>query len=103
MKKVVDGKRYNTETAEVVAEYYNGLGCGDFRRVDEALYRTNKGSFFLAGEGGPMTKYSRAVGDMTGGGEDIIPMSGEEALSWLESKNETEAIEKYFRETIEDA
>lgn len=103
MKKVVNGKVYNTDTAEEVANYSNGLGGRDFRNVDESLYKTKKGAWFLAGEGGPMTKYARACGNMTGGGDDIIPMSAEEALEWLEHHDETEAIEEHFADSIEEA
>ena len=31
-----------------------------------------------------MTRYSRPVGDMTGGGEKIIPLSKSDAREWME-------------------
>jgi len=103
VKKIINGKRYDTETAKEVAGYRNGLGGNDFRNISENLYKTKKGSWFLAGEGGPMTKYSRPCGNMTAGGSDIIPLSDEEALNWLDLYDKVEAIEKYFKDSIEDA
>lgn len=103
MKKVIGGKIYNTATATEVASYSNGFGCRDFRSMDETLYKTKKGSWFLAGEGGPMTKYARPCGNMTSGGEDIIALTKDEALEWLEDHDETDAIEEYFASEIEEA
>ena len=101
MKKIVEGKSYNTETAEDVASFGNGLGRGDFSSYDETLYRTKKGAWFLAGEGGPMTKYSRPCSNMTSGGSDIFVLTPSEAQKWLENHDETDAIAKHF--TVEEA
>ena len=102
MKRIIDGKRYNTETAEKVTDYSAGLGQGNFRNFDEALYRTKNGNWFLAGSGGPLTKYVRPCGDGTGGGSAIIPLSEDEAMACLERYEETEAIEKYFPDLVEE-
>lgn len=103
MKRVIDGKAYNTETATEIADYSNDLGSGDFRNISESLYITTKGNFFLAGEGGPMTKYSQPCGNMTGGGEGIIPLSKDEALAWAEAHADGDVIEEYFSDLIEEA
>lgn len=84
MKRIIDGKTYSTETAQKLGEWWNGLSDSDFRHISESLYRTKNGRYFLAGEGGPMTRYSHPVGDMTGGGEGIIPLSESEAREWME-------------------
>lgn len=102
MKKIIDGKRYDTETAfEKIAEYSNGLGLSDFRHCNEELYRTDSGTWFLHGEGGPLTGYSRPVGNLTAGGEDITPLTDDEARGWLERHDFPDVVEKYFE--IEDA
>lgn len=85
MKAVIDGLRYDTATATEIGEYSNGLGGRDFRNIAETLYKTKGGRFFLSGEGGPMTKYARPCGNMTGGGEGIIPLSEIEARDWCET------------------
>ena len=103
MKRILDGKRYNTETAEKIASYSNGLGKGNFRNYDETLYKTKNGNWFLSGEGGPMTKYSHPCGNMTSGGEAIIPMDPDEARRWLESHDKTDALESHFTDKIVEA
>jgi hypothetical protein len=103
MKKIIDGRRYDTENAELVAEFYNHLSASDFRYLSEDLYRTPAGSWFLHGEGGAMTQYSRPDGDGWTGGSDIHPLGEEDARQWLEDHDEIEALEKYFSEKIVDA
>ena len=104
MKAIIEGKRYDTETAREIASYSNGLGGGDFRNIEETLYRTKNGAFFLAGSGGAMTKYAEGNGNTTWGSSKIIPLSDADALSWLENKaNDPEAIEREFSNRIKDA
>lgn len=103
MQAIIEGRRYNTDTAEEIASTGSNYGRGDFRSFEETLYRTKKGNWFLAGEGGPMTHYSRQVGDSTTGGRRIIPMTPSEAKDWLERDGFYAELEKYFAEHIEDA
>jgi hypothetical protein len=68
------------------------------------LYKTPRGNFFLAGEGGPLSRYGRpAYGGGTCGGEGIIPISREDALSWCEEHLDIEDYQEYFSDMIEDA
>lgn len=105
MKKIIEGKRYDTdaEGVELVAGFSNHLGASDFRYLSEDLYRTESGNWFVCGEGGPMTQYARPDGDGWTGGSDIHPMDPEDARQWLEDRDEVEALEKYFAATIIDA
>jgi hypothetical protein len=103
MKKIIDGKRYDSEKAERVAGFQNGLGASDFRYIFEDLYRTASGSWFLHGEGGAMTEYSKPDGDGWTGGSDIHPLDEEEARKWLEDRDDIGALEKYFSTKIVDA
>lgn len=104
MKQIINGKRYDTEKADEIGNYYNGLGNRDFRNINESLYLTLRSKrFFLAGEGGAMTKYSESYGNMSGAGSGIIPLSNEEALSWAEEHLDSEEYEEFFTEMIEDA
>jgi hypothetical protein len=96
MKKVVKGKIYNTKTAEKIANYWNGLSNSDFRYFRESLYITKKGDYFIAGRGGPMTIYGHSVGNLTASGEDIFPMSREDAERWTELFAEAGIAEKLF-------
>jgi hypothetical protein len=103
MKKIIDGKIYDTKTATEVASYWNHLGTGDFRWYSEALYRTRRGNFFLSGEGGAMTRWSHSCGDNSVcGGEGIEPMSPDEAREWCEEHDvDADTIEEYFE--VEEA
>ena len=103
MKRIINGKTYNTDTANYIDDFSNGLGSGDFNYIIEDLYVTDNGAFFLCGEGGPMTKYSVPCGNMTGGGSDIIPLSKRDALIWMECHGKIEDIEEYFSDLIEEA
>jgi len=103
MIKIINGKRYNTETAEKVASYGYGY-VGDFKHYEEELYLTPKGSWFLVGEGGAMSKYAESMCDGGRcGGEGAFVLSPNDALAWLEAHEEIDAIETHFGSTIEDA
>ena len=87
MKRVIDGKRYDTATAVKIAAWDNGLYSNDFGWCEESLYRTKNGNYFLAGEGGPMSGYSQSCGNNSySGGEGIQALTPDEALEWLENK-----------------
>lgn len=68
MKKVINGKIYNTETAIKVDCYCSDYYCSDFNYYDETLYKTKKGNYFLFGSGNALSKYSCSVGNNGRGG-----------------------------------
>lgn len=107
MKKIIEGKVYNTERAEMLAEYWNlQLGndfFGELCSYKEELYVTKKGNYFMYGSGGELSKYSDSNGDHRWGIETIIPLTKREAYEWLEEKNQCEVIEEYFMEYIKEA
>ena len=103
MLKIIDGKRYDTETATEVASYGNGLGGSDFRNFVETLYKTAKGAWFIAGSGGAMTSYAESVGNGSTSGEGLRPVSANEAMAWLEKYEENDALNEHFADHIEDA
>ncbi|MBU2470210.1 MAG: hypothetical protein KKC78_16340 [Proteobacteria bacterium] len=84
MKKIVRGLRYDTEAPRTACLGASGGGSG-YSRWEAALYKTGGGRFFLAGEGGPSTMFRSTVeANQWSGGNDIIPMTAEEALEWAE-------------------
>jgi len=96
MKKIINGKRYDTETAQLIgsASYSNRT---DFHFWNEELYRKKTGEFFLYGEGGPASKYSRQIEQNTwSGGEQIIPLTLEEAQEWGEKYLDADEYEEVF-------
>ena len=85
MRKVINGKVYDTETAEWIADYSYSYH-GDFHWYEESLYRTKKGTYFLSGEGGGMSKYA-AYSPAGGGysaGSDLFLLTEQEARQWVE-------------------
>lgn len=84
MKKVIDGKMYNTETAKKIAEWNNGLSCTDFYYCCEALYLTKSAAYFIHGEGGGNSRYGEWHGNSGGPGSQIVPLTRQEAMEWAE-------------------
>ena len=101
MKKIINGKMYNTETAKELESYWNGYSERDFNYCYEVLYVKKTGEYFLACEGGPMSPYAGHYGDMRGYGEEIIPMTEEEAKEWAEEKLTADEYVKVFGEPEE--
>ena len=98
MKKVIEGKVYNTETATRIASYDNGLSHRDFGFCEEDLYKTAKNAFFVHGEGGAMSRWSKLVGSNgRAAGSGIEVMSKVDALAWCESHDvDADTIAKHF-------
>lgn len=104
MKQIINGKRYDTETANIVHEWSNSYTPSDFHYCEETLYLTKKGKWFLHGKGNALSKYSQPVGSNSStGGSKITPISPSEARVWLETHEGLEALEEYFAHEIEEA
>lgn len=104
MKKVINGKVYNTETATLIGEYStSGLGMSDFRYWEAGLYKTKKGNYFVAGQGHAMSPFARCYAGSCGWGGDLIPKTPVEALEWAEKYLEPEEFEEEFKSLIEEA
>lgn len=84
MKKIINGKMYDTDTAkELGSDSFSN--CRDFHYWTESLYQKRTGEFFLHGEGGPLSRYAVSVGNNSwSGGEKIIPLSYNSAREWAE-------------------
>lgn len=100
-KQIIDGKRYNTETAEYICTV-NNIGYGadsttDFKFFEGDIYQTPSGAFFIYGRGGAMSLF--------GGDDDtIIPLDVEAAMGMIERYDgSVELLEKYFGGLISDA
>ena len=80
MKKIINYKKYDTETARVVGSWSYG-NPGDFRYQVETLYCKKTGEYFF---------YEKYVVD-----ESIEPYTKEEADAWLKRhKAEIEETKK---------
>ena len=102
MKKIINGKVYDTSSAKEIGHYENGLPT-DFDYIEEVLYRKRTGEFFLHGFGGARTKYATSIGGNSwASGEKILPVSYEEARQWAEEHLDAETYEAAFGAVIED-
>ena len=103
MKKIINGKLYDTATAKRLADWENMYDVGNFAYCHESLYRKKTGEFFLYGSGGPMTQYAEAVGQNSWrGGARIMPMTFAEAREWAEEHLDGDDYEEIFGEVSED-
>ncbi len=102
MKKIINNKMYNTETAtEIASRCEYGRDKNNFRQLEESLYCKRTGEYFLAGEGGPLTKYREQCDDASYRGENIFPISQEEARQWMEEYGSVEEYIEWFGEPEE--
>ena len=102
MKKVINGKMYNTDSARLIGSWDN-RDYGNFGYCEESLYQKKTGEFFIYGEGGARSKYARKCGSNTwGGGEDITPQTFEQARQWAEEYLTADEYEAAFGEVSED-
>jgi hypothetical protein len=85
MKKVIDGKLYNTDTAKKLGYWSNRYNIGDLNYCAETLYKTKSGKYFIHGEGGANTRYAQpAEQNWWTAGEHIEPISEKTAKEWAE-------------------
>jgi len=98
MKKIINGRIYDTSKAILIGKENNGLSHSDFNWWEAGLYKTPvSGKFFLAGSGGAMTRFSRTISQNEWcGGSKVIPMDQPTALQWAERYLEPEQIEQHF-------
>ncbi len=86
MKTIIDGKTYNTETAKFIKrdKYSEGIPTSDLEYYAERLYQKKTGEYFLYGNGGPNSKYSKQTRENEWtSGEKIIPLTEVEANAWI--------------------
>lgn len=102
MKKIIKNKMYDTSTATAIGWDDNGLSARDFGYCHEKLYRKRTGEYFLYGKGGPASKYRERCGNAWSGGENIIPLTFDEARQWAEEHFDADDYEDVFGEVTED-
>lgn len=85
MKKIINGKAYNTDTAEKLGDCWNGES--DLRYCLKTLYRERTGEYFLHCVGGGMTIYN---------GQRIKPLTEAEARKWAEEYLTADEYEQIF-------
>lgn len=101
MKKIINGRRYDTDTAQRIAEWDNGLPGGDLDYISESLYQKRTGEFFLHGDGGARSWAAVPDYDAMAPGERIRPLSEEEAREWCENRLDADDYEAIWGESEE--
>ena len=91
MKKIIRGRKYDTETARKVGCKTEQTQYGD---VDYALYRKRTGEYFVHAE------FSYMLDD--GNPDYIKPLSADEANEWAQEHLNADAYEAEFGEIVDD-
>jgi len=102
MKAIIEGKRYNTETAKPLFDCRANVGRSEFSWWAGTVYRTPRGAYFLAGEGHAASRFAESLGNSSyGSGAGIQPLTVREASELAEQHADTDTIERYFGDQIE--
>lgn len=102
MKKIINGKKYDTDTAKEVGYWNNGLLSTDIDYIEEILYQKKNGEFLLYGKGGARTEYAERIGENNSRlGSNIILLVEDEAKKWAEERLAVDEYEKIFGEVEE--
>ena len=103
MKKVINGRMYNTETAKFIADAFpTTVGdTTDFCYCYERLFKKRTGEYFIAGEGGPSSRWGESWDNGWVGGSGIKPLEEKEAKAWLEKNGDTDSYIEEFGEPEE--
>lgn len=91
MIKIINGKKYDTDTAVFIYNTSSGHSRTDFCYCEESLYLTKRGQFFLRGCGGGLSKYATHSGNSSGWGESLELLTQKEALDWSEQHSDSES------------
>lgn len=79
MKKIINNKLYNTDTAESLGQKEWGEPT-DFYYIFESLYRTSKGNFFLYRKVGAGSEFAKPIGNNSWVPREDIEAFGEKEL-----------------------
>ena len=86
MYKVINNRRYNTETAKKLGYWESDQDYRGLYHEEEILYRNKAGNYFLYGYGGAGSKYSQQIGaNEWSSGESILPLEEDDARKWAEA------------------
>lgn len=101
MKKIINGRKYDTETATATGVENTYAYPSDFNYVHEILYKKKTGEFFIHGKGGANSAYHESDGRSQWGSEKILPISDCEAMDFVEKYGSVEQYEELFGEVEE--
>lgn len=96
MKKIINGRKYDTTTAKLLTTWSANKSYSDFDYYEESLYIKRTGEYFLYGSGNAASPYNRYDGSSWCSGEEIVPLTEDEARRWVEAHKEPECYEEIF-------
>ena len=103
MRKIINNKVYDTDTATRCGAWSNSSDCREASYIQESLYKKRTNEFFLHCEGGAASIYCAHLdGNHTGYGERINPLSYGAAREWAEEHLSAEDYEETFGEVSEE-
>lgn len=105
MRATINGLRYDTAKATLIGEAGAAVMQNDSKWWAAGLYRSPRaGRYFLAGQGGPMTRWARKIEQSWwSGGSGIVPLTREEALEWAAAELTPAEVDAGFAEHVQDA
>lgn len=102
MTKIINNRKYDTDTARKVGHWDNGE-YGGLHFCEETLYRKRTGEYFLFGCGRAGSKYAKSKGSNSwSSGEMIIPMTWDAAREWAEERLSADEYEFEFGKISDD-
>lgn len=87
MKVIINGKLYDTDSAEEVAKWLSKERITSMKWMRKALMLNQTGDYFFLNEGGALTEYAEFDGKYRRPGVRIEPATEEEAIAFLKEKD----------------
>ena len=97
MKKI-NGKYYDLDPVNQIAEYWNGLDSKDPNYCREILYKGGEEGYLLFGKHGDSFDLTSSSGNFTMTGEEVLNYILGEAMGWLASHDYYDIIEQVLTE-----
>lgn len=82
MRKVINGKTYRSHTAQLIVTSPSHFPKTSNTWHETRLYRNQRGAYFLAGEGGSLSRWAKLTPRGAIPGEGIEPLAKDEALAY---------------------
>ena len=93
MQAIVDGRKYDTTTAEKIVSWDNGEH-DPMKEYEETLYKTARGNFFVLKAGGAQSPAAVSLpGNARGMGAKIVPIAQFQLGDWMRENEENLTIE----------
>ena len=82
MTKVINRKTYRSHTAQLIVTLPSPFPKTSNKWHETGLYRTQRGAYFLAGEGGSLSRWAQSTPNGAIPGKGIEPISKDEARDY---------------------